>query len=99
MFISGQIPIDPATGKLVQGDITVQAKQVLLNLRSILETAGSGMDRVMKTTVFLTDLGDFAAMNEVYAEAFPGVKPARSAIEVSRLPLDASIEIEAIATL
>jgi len=99
VFISGQVPIDPKSGKLVPGDIQQQTQQALRNLQTMLEAAGSGMDRVRKTTVFLADMNDFKAMNEIYAQAFPDVKPARSAFEVSRLPLDAKVEIEAIATL
>jgi 2-iminobutanoate/2-iminopropanoate deaminase len=99
VFASGQIPLDPATGELVSGTIAEETGRVLTNLRALLEAVGSGMDRVLKTTVFLTSMDDFAEMNQTYAEYFPGVKPARSAVEVSRLPKDVRVEIEAIATL
>jgi 2-iminobutanoate/2-iminopropanoate deaminase len=99
LFVSGQIPIDPATGQILTGAVAEQTEQVLRNLRALLEAAGTGMDRVLKTTVFLIDMNDFAAMNAVYAEHFPGVKPARSTVEVRRLPKDVRVEIEAIAAL
>lgn len=97
LFLSGQIPLDPATGQLVAGDITAQTERVLKNLAAILEAAGSGLERVLKTTVYLKDLGDFSAMNEVYAKFFGGNPPARATVEVSRLPKDAAIEIDLIA--
>ncbi|NJN67741.1 MAG: RidA family protein [Chloroflexaceae bacterium] len=97
VFVSGQIPLDPDTGELVGPDIALQTRRVLQNLQAILEGAGSSLDRVVKTTVFLTDIGDFAAMNQVYAEFFPHAPPARSAVQVAALPRGASIEIEAIA--
>lgn len=97
IFTSGQLPIDPATGNFPDG-IEAQTRQSLTNLRAILETAGSGMDKILKTTVFLKDMEDFAAMNAVYAEFFgAGGYPARSAVQVARLPRDAMVEIEAIA--
>ena len=99
VYLSGQVPLDPKTGKLVEGDITAQTRQALENVRSVLTSAGSGMDRVLKTTVFMADLTEFAQMNEVYATFFPGVKPARAAFQVVKLPLGARVEIEAIATL
>ena len=99
VFVSGQVPIDPATAQIIGGSIADQTERVMRNIRAILEAAGSGMDRVLKTTVFLIDMNDFAAMNQVYARHFPGVPPARSTIEVRRLPKDASIEIEAVAAL
>ncbi|MEW5874930.1 MAG: Rid family detoxifying hydrolase [Candidatus Zixiibacteriota bacterium] len=99
VYVSGQVPLDPATGQLVEGDIAVQTRRVLESIRALLEASGSGMDRVLKTTVYMADLGQFGPMNEVYATFFPGVKPARATIEVSRLPKDARIEIDAIATL
>ncbi|HEX9750255.1 MAG TPA: Rid family detoxifying hydrolase [candidate division Zixibacteria bacterium] len=98
-FASGFVGIDPQTGKMVTGEIAEQTVQTLKNMKATLDEAGSGMDRVVKTTVFLIDLSDFAAMNEAYAKFFPGIKPARSTIQVSRLPLDALVEIEAIAVL
>ena len=94
---SGQIPIDPATGNLVEGDITVQTRQSLTNVKAILEAAGLTMDNVVKTTVFLQHMSDFAAMNAVYAEFFTeGQYPARSAVEVGALPRGALVEIETI---
>lgn len=97
VFVSGQLPIDPATG-VMPSDITGQTRQSLQNLKNILEAAGSGIDKVCKTTVFLQDMGDFAAMNQVYETVFcEGAYPARSAIAVAKLPKDALVEIEAIA--
>lgn len=96
LFTAGQIPINPATGDLVAGDIRAQTRQVLENLRAILEAGGSDLPSVVKTTVFLKDLEDFAAMNEVFGEFFPQAPPARSTVEVSRLPRDVRVEIEAI---
>ena len=99
LFTSGQIPLDPATGTFPEG-IQAQARQSLSNVKAILAEAGVSMDRVIKTTVFLKDMNDFAAMNEVYATFFTeGNYPARSAVEVARLPKDALVEIEAIAEL
>jgi len=97
VFTAGQIPIDPATGRLVEGDIQAQTRQVLLNVKAVLEAAGTSLASVVKTTVFLTDMGQFKAMNQVYAEFFPGTPPARSAIQVGALPLGADVEIEAVA--
>ena len=97
LVTSGQIPIDPATGEMVKGDITAQTRQSLLNVKAILAEAGLTMDNVVKTTVFLQDMGDFAAMNAVYAEFFTeGNYPARSAVQVGALPKGALVEIEAI---
>ena len=97
LITSGQIPIDPATGNLVEGDITVQTRQSLTNVKAILEAAGLTMDNVAKTTVFLAHMSDFAAMNAVYAEFFTeGNYPARSAVEVAALPKGALVEIETI---
>lgn len=98
IFTSGQIALDPATGKLVPGGIEEQTRQVFANLKAILEEAGSGLDKVIKTTCFMADLGDFARMNQIYAEYFPdGVYPSRSAFQVSALPMGALLEIEAVA--
>ncbi len=97
VFCSGQVPIDPATGELVPGGIEEQTHRSLSNLKAVLEAAGSGLDRVLKTTVFLQNMGDFAAMNAVYATYFPADPPARSTVEVARLPRNALIEIECIA--
>jgi 2-iminobutanoate/2-iminopropanoate deaminase len=97
IFCSGQIPLDPATGEIVEGGIEEQTHRVLKNLRAVLESAGSGLDHVLKTTVFLKRMDDFAAMNAVYATYFPDAPPARSTVEVSRLPRNVLIEIECIA--
>ena len=99
LFVSGQVPIDPSTGAVVEGDIKAQAQQSLNNLKAILNAAGTNMGAVVKTTVFLVDMNDFAAMNEVYAQFFQEPFPARSAVQVGRLPKDAKVEIEAIAQL
>lgn len=98
VFVSGQIPTDPATGAFPEG-IKAQTRQSLANLKALLEAAGASMDDVVKTTVLLKHMDDFAAMNEVYAECFSGVYPARSAFEVGKLPKDALVEIEAIAVI
>lgn len=97
VFCAGQIPINPASGNIEAADAAGQTMQVLLNLRAVLEAAGSGLDRVVKTTVFLTDLGDFPVVNRVYGEVFGGHTPARSTVQVARLPKCAKIEIEAVA--
>jgi len=98
IFTSGQIPLDPETGILVSGAIEEQTARSLENLKAILEAAGSGLDNVVKTTVFLTDIGDFAKMNEVYAQYFKGESlPSRSAVQVGALPKGALVEIEAVA--
>lgn len=98
VFCAGQLGIDPATGQIVSGDIREQTRRVLDNLAAVLEAAGSGLDRVMKTTVFLSDMAEFAAMNEVYAERFGAHKPARSTVPVGLLMRGARVEIECIAT-
>ena len=97
LYTAGQIPLDPSTNALVEGDIKAQTRQVLKNLEEILRAGGASLASVVKTTVFLKDMNDFAAMNEVYAEAFGGSAPARSAVEVARLPKDVKVEIEAVA--
>jgi 2-iminobutanoate/2-iminopropanoate deaminase len=97
VFCSGQIPIDPATGELVTGTIDDQTRRVLKNLGAVLEAAGSSYDDVVKTTVFLQDMNDFAKMNAVYAEFFKAPNPARAAVQVARLPRDVKVEIEAVA--
>lgn len=99
VFVSGQIPINPATGSIVGDDIELQARRSLTNLRAVLSEAGASLENVVKTTVFLTDMNDFAAMNSVYAEFFPENPPARSAVQVARLPKDVKVEIEAIAVI
>ncbi len=97
VFVSGQIPIIPTTGELAQGDIKLQTRQVLENLKRILEAANSSMDNVVKTTVFMKDLNDYAAINDVYKEFFQHKPPARAAIQAARLPKDVGVEIEAVA--
>jgi 2-iminobutanoate/2-iminopropanoate deaminase len=99
LFTSGQIPLNPTTGKLVEGDISVQAEQVLTNLSALLEASGSSIDKVIKTTCFLTNLDDFQAFNEIYARYFGEGQPARSTVQVSRLPAGAIVEVECIAEL
>jgi 2-iminobutanoate/2-iminopropanoate deaminase len=97
VFVSGQIPLDPATGQLVGGDIGVQTEQVLENLAAILEAAGSGLAQVVKATVYLRDLGEFGRMNEVYAKFFRENPPARATVQVARLPREAALEIDVVA--
>ncbi len=97
VFVSGQLPIDPVTGAFPEGGIREQTRQSLLNARAILEAAGLGLGNVVKTTVFLADMGDFAAMNEVYAQFFAAPYPARSAVAVKTLPKGALVEVECIA--
>ena len=99
LFISGQIPIDPVTGELVKGEIGQQTARVLDNIKGILESQGLGAEDVVKVTIFLKDMGNFNQMNEVYALYFPSLSPARSTVEVARLPRDVGIEIEAIALI
>lgn len=96
LFVSGQVALDPATGVLVAGGVEQQTRRVMQNLQAILEAGGSALDHVVKATVYLTDLGEFDAMNRVYASFFPGEKPARVCVEVSRLPKNGSVEIDAI---
>jgi len=97
VYCAGQIPLDPATGNIVSGGIAPQTEQVLKNLGAVLKAAGSGLDRAVKTTVFLKDMNDFAAMNEVYAKHFGALPPARSTVQVARLPRDVAVEIEVVA--
>ena len=97
LFCSGQVPIDPATGEFVEGGVAEQTEQVFKNLVAVLEAGGSGLDGVVKTTVFLADMNDFAAMNEVYGKYFDSNKPARATVQAARLPRDAKVEIECIA--
>jgi 2-iminobutanoate/2-iminopropanoate deaminase len=99
VFCSGQIPLDPATGELVEGDIGVQTDQVLKNLAAVLEAAGGSLASVVKTTVFLADMGDFGGMNEVYARHFGQHRPARAAVAVKTLPKNVDVEIEAVARI
>jgi 2-iminobutanoate/2-iminopropanoate deaminase len=97
VYASGQIPIDPATGQFVEGGVGEQTAQVLRNLSKVLEAAGSDLSRVVKTTVFLADMNDFAAMNEAYATFFGQEPPARSTVQAARLPRDARVEIDVVA--
>jgi len=97
VFLSGQIPLDPATGQVVTGDIKAQTRRVLDNLAAVLAAAGCGFEHVVKTTVFLQDLAEFAAMNEEYATAFKASPPARATVQVARLPRDVKVEIDCIA--
>jgi 2-iminobutanoate/2-iminopropanoate deaminase len=99
IFTAGQIPLVPATGQMVEGGIEAQTRQVLDNLKAVLEAAGSSLDKIVKTTVFLQSMNDFAAMNTVYAEYFPSNPPARSTVEVAKLPRGALVEIETIAVI
>jgi len=99
VFVSGQVPIDPATGALDGQDVATQTRRSLESIRAILHAAGAGMQDVVKATVFLTDMGDFAEMNAVYAEAFGGHAPARATVAVAALPMGAIVEIDAIAVL
>jgi 2-iminobutanoate/2-iminopropanoate deaminase len=97
VFVSGQIPIQPSTGSLVKGTIAEQTSLVLTNLGEILKSAGTSLDKVVKTTVFLQDMNDFDEMNKTYAEFFTSTKPARATVQVARLPKDVSVEIECVA--
>ncbi|HUQ90568.1 MAG TPA: RidA family protein [Bryobacteraceae bacterium] len=97
VYCSGQIPLDPVTMQIVEGDIAAQTERVMENLKAVLESAGSSLDRVIKTTVFLKDMGEFTLMNEVYGRYFPEHPPARATVEVARLPRDVRVEIECIA--
>ncbi len=99
IFCSGQIPINPTTGEFVSDDVAEQTEQVLQNLNAVLEAAGSSLNNVVKTTVFLADMNDFMAMNEVYARFFSENKPARATVQAARLPKDARVEIDCIATV
>jgi 2-iminobutanoate/2-iminopropanoate deaminase len=99
VFLSGQIALDPLTQQIIDGDVSKQTQRVLENLKGIVEAAGSSIQRVVKTTVFLADMNDFAAMNEVYARYFVAHPPARSTVEVARLPRDVRVEIDVIALL
>lgn len=99
LFLSGQVPIDPKTGELVQGDIATQTERVMDNLAAVLAAGGATFANVVKTTIYLTDLGDFQAVNATYAKRFTGAPPARATIQVSALPKGARVEIEAIAKL
>jgi 2-iminobutanoate/2-iminopropanoate deaminase len=97
IFVSGQLPIDPATGEMVAGDIAAMTRQIFRNVEAVLAAAGSSLGKIVKTTVFLADLGDFQTMNGAYSEFFPENPPARSTVQVARLPRDARVEIEVVA--
>lgn len=97
IFASGQIPLDPATMQIIEGDVQAQTRRVLENLKAVFEAAGSSLDRVVKTTVYLADMNDFAAMNEVYATFFGATRPARATVQAARLPRDVRVEVDAIA--
>ena len=97
LFVSGQVPIDPATGQIINGDIAAQTHRVFQNIGEILKAGGASFDQVVRTTVFLADMNDFAAMNEAYATYFTAPAPARATVQVSRLPKDARVEIDVIA--
>ena len=99
VFVSGQLPMDPESGELVKGEIEVETRQALMNLKYILEAAGSGLQKVVKTTLFIKDMEQFPRINEVYAEFFPEEPPARACVEVARLPKDARFEVEAVALI
>jgi 2-iminobutanoate/2-iminopropanoate deaminase len=99
LFVSGQIPLDPATGTIVSGDIAAQTEQVMRNLAALLRASGAGFEHVVRTTVFLTDLSEFAAMNQCYGRFVGDPPPARATVQVSRLPRDVKVEIDAIAVL
>src|SRR6202051_1207894 len=98
-FLSGQIPLDPSTGQVIDGDIAAQTQRVLENLKAVLEACGSSLDKVVKTTVYLKDMDEFARMNEVYARYFPENPPARATVEAARLPRDVRVEIDCIAAV
>ena len=97
VFVSGQVAIDPATQQVITGDVAAQTERVMKNLSAILKAAGSGLEKVVRSTVFLTNMGDFGAMNEVYGKYFTSEPPARATVEVSRLPKDVAVEIDVIA--
>jgi 2-iminobutanoate/2-iminopropanoate deaminase len=99
LFVSGQIPLDPATGAMVTGDIAAQTHRVFANLKAILEAAGASFDHVVRTTVYLADMNDFATVNEIYGTYFSSPAPARATVQAARLPRDARVEIDVIASL
>ena len=99
LFVSGQVPLDPATGELIEGNVAAQTQRVLQSLEAIVRAAGATLDDVVKTTVYLADMNDFVAMNRVYATFFAAPAPARAAVQVARLPKDAQVEIDAIVRL
>ena len=97
LFLAGQIPLDPATGNMVEGDTAAQAERVMQNLKAVLEAGGAGFDKVVKTTIFLTDLADFGKVNEVYGKSFGEAPPARATVQVAALPRGCKVEIEVLA--
>ena len=99
LFVSGQIPLDPATGAMVEGDVGAQTRRVFANLQAILEAAGASFDNVVRTTVYLADMNDFATVNEIYGTYFSSPAPARATVQAARLPKDARVEIDLIASL
>jgi 2-iminobutanoate/2-iminopropanoate deaminase len=99
LFVSGQVPIDPATGNMIDGDVAAQSRRVFENIGALLKAAGAGFDQVVRTTVFLADMNDFARMNEVYGQYFHEPYPARATVQVARLPKDARVEIDVIAVM
>lgn len=99
LFVSGQIPIDPATGAMIDGDVAAQTHRVLQNIGAILQAAGTSLDAVVRTTVYLADMDDFTAMNEVYATYFSSPAPARATVQAARLPKDSRVEIDVVASL
>ena len=99
VYTAGQIPLDPASGNLIEGDVSAQTRRVMQSLQAILEASGASLKTVVKTTVFLADMNDFAAMNAIYAEFFGDHKPARSTVQAARLPRDVRVEIEAVAAV
>lgn len=99
VFVSGQIPLDPATGEMVQGDVEAQTKRVMENLRAVLKAAGAGFEHVVRSTIYLTDLGDFAKVNAIYGSYFPSEPPARATVQVSALPRGSQVEIDVVAHL
>jgi 2-iminobutanoate/2-iminopropanoate deaminase len=99
LFVSGQIPLDPATGAMIDGDIAAQTRRVFANLQAILEAAGASFDHVVRTTVYLADMNDFATVNEIYGTYFSSPAPARATVQAARLPKDARVEIDLIASL
>jgi len=99
VFVSGQIPLDPATGEMVEGDIEAQTKRVMENLRAVLQAAGAGFEHVVRSTIYLTDLGDFAKVNAIYGSYFPSEPPARATVQVAALPRGSKVEIDVVAHL
>ena len=97
LFLSGQIPLDPATGEMISGDVATQTRRVMDNLRAVLEGAGSALEKVLKCTIYLIDMNDFAVVNQTYAEYFPAAKPARATVAVAALPRGSRVEIDMIA--